>query len=321
MVKTRSQTMQEEEDEIPTKYFKAEDGDLEKNEEEDLQKVLKESLDEMLANQGPSTSGTSAQDVAVKKEPTSLKKLFHSLKSQGFSLPRFHKSLEKVVQVVESDQVDGSMMVLLYLHHHNPDSQKFAENVFTDKEVLDIIRDNFVVWAADLSNEEENERVEEEVECVLGLHVVELLRQYQVENYPLLMVVMMLEGEDQVMKVFTGVKDIPTLCQELTETILTCKSIREEQEGVEKTDMTATTSAPVLIELQVGPCLHSVQFSPQQQLQDLLQYVACRTGLQVGQFSLTSGPGTDLTRLWDTITLQQVGMQGGTRVRLRIVRK
>ena len=54
MVKTRSQSMREEDNEIPTKYSKADDGDLDKD-EEDLQKVLKEPLDEMLPNKALQT--------------------------------------------------------------------------------------------------------------------------------------------------------------------------------------------------------------------------------------------------------------------------
>jgi hypothetical protein len=327
MVKTRSQTKLEENEQVPAKHFK--DGD------NDLAKALKESMDEMLAKQPPSTSDTVDPNVTKPKtEPVSLKTLFHSLKSEGFPLPRFYKTLRKVVELVESDDVDGSRMMLLYLHHHNPDSQKFVENVLTDKGVVDIITNHFVLWAADFSKEEDRAKVEEEVEEQLSIEVVELLRQYQVENYPLMMVVMLLEGQHQVMKVFTGVKNIPTLYQGLTETIFTFKSmLEEEHEGVENEDVameeddvnepndTTPPPIPVLVQLQVGPCIHPVQFSPLQHLQDLLQYVACKTGLRVGQFSLTSAPGTDLTLIWNTITLQQVGMQGGTRVRLRIARK
>ena len=80
-------------------------------------------------------------------------------------------------------------------------------------------------------------------------------------------------------------------------------------------------SNPVLVELHVGPCIHTAQFYPHQQLQDLLQYAADRTWLKIGEFSLASAPGTDLTLLWDSFTLQQVGMQGGRRVKLRIDRK
>ena len=110
------------------------------------------------------------------------------------------------------------------------------------------------------------------------------------------------------MKVFSRVKDIATLYQCLNETIITFNSMmkeqdweegqqveeeQEEEKMPEKTKALQATEkhlAPVLIELQVGPCLHPVQFSPNQQLQDLLQYVASQTGLQVGQFSLVSSP-------------------------------
>ena len=34
---------------------------------------------------------------------------------------------------------------------------------------------------------------------------------------------------------------------------------------------------PVLVELHVGPCIHTAQFYPHQQLQDILQYAADRT--------------------------------------------
>jgi hypothetical protein len=44
-------------------------------------------------------------------------------------------------------------------------------------------------------------------------------------------------------------------------------------------------------------------------------------GLDIGQFSLSSLTGTDLTLLWDILTLQQVGMEGGTRAKLIITRK
>ena len=75
----------------------------------------------------------------------------------------------------------------------------------------------------------------------------------------------------------------------------------------------------VLVELQVGPCVHPAQFQPHQQLHDLLQYVADRTDLKIGELSLGSALGTDLTLLWD-ITLQQVVIQGERKVKLRIAR-
>ena len=41
--------------------------------------------------------------------------------------------------------------------------------------------------------------------------VVDLLRQFQVDNIPFLMLVAIVEGQHQVMKVFSGVKDIANL--------------------------------------------------------------------------------------------------------------
>ena len=145
--------------------------------------------------------------------------------------------------------------------------------------------------------------------------MVDLIRQYQVEDFPLLMVVMLLDGQHQFMKVFFGVQDIPTLCHGLGETIFTLKSVMQEEEGVDDEDVVVDKDAtpsptPVTVRLQVGPCIHTAEFNPLQKLEDLFQYVACRIGLDIGHFSLSSAPGTDLTILWDTLTLQQVGMEG-----------
>ena len=331
MVKTRSNGRLEEEsnnEETLAKYSKTK--------EENLDMTLVDAVDAILAKQTSSSSGTCAQE-RIESVPFQI--LYHSLKSQGFHLPKIYKSLRVVLEIVERDDVEGTRMMILYIHHHNQDSQEFVENVFTDKGVVDILTDNFVIWVADVSKEEGERIVEKKLEEELSMEMVELLRQYQVDNFPLLMVVAIVEGQHQVMKVFSGVKDIATLYQGLTETIITFNSMmkekdweegqQEEEEQMEekmpvKTKPLKTTEkhlAPVLIELQVGPCLHPVQFSPQQQLHDLLQYVASQTGLHVGQFSLVSAPGTDLTKLWDNITLQQVGMKEGTRARLRIVKK
>jgi hypothetical protein len=110
--------------------------------------------------------------------------------------------------------------------------------------------------------------VEEEVKGELSKEVVDLIRQYQLEDYPLLMVVMLLDGQHQVMKVFSGVQDIPTLCQGLGETIFTLRSVMQEgeEEGVDVVvEEDATPSpTPVTIQLQVGPCIHTAQFSPLQ---------------------------------------------------------
>ena len=100
----------------------------------------------------------------------------------------------------------------------------------------------------------------------------------------------------------------------------------EEEEGVDDEDVVVEEDAtpsttPVTVQLQVEPCIHTAQFKPLHNLQDLLQYVASRIGLKIGQFSLSSLPGTDLTILWDTLTLQQVGMEGGTMVKIKIARK
>ena len=143
--------------------------------------------------------------------------------------------------------------------------------------------------------------------------MVDLIRQYQVEDFPLLMVVMLLDGQHQFMKVFFGVQDIPTLCHGLGETIFTLRM--QEEEGVDDEDVVVDKDAtpsptPVTVRLQVGPCIHTAEFNPLQKLEDLFQYVACRIGLDIGHFSLSSAPGTDLTILWDTLTLQQVGMEG-----------
>ena len=127
------------------------------------------------------------------------------------------------------------------------------------------------------------------------------------------------------MKVFTGVKNMSTLHQELTETIFTHRSMMEEVlEDVGDEDVLVEEAGHqptlVLVELQVGPCVHPAQFQPHQQLHDLLQYVADRTDLKIGELSLGSALGTDLTLLWDSFTLQQVGMQGERKVKLRIAR-
>ena len=80
---------------------------------------------------------------------------------------------------------------------------------------------------------------------------------------------------------------------------------------------------PVRIQLQVGPFVHLAEFRPEQQLRDLLQYVVENTGLDIGQFSLSSFPGTDLTVLsdMDSLTLDMVGMKGGRKITLNIAKK
>ena len=284
MMKTRSQRKLEDDEETVAKHSKTD--------EDDLAKALKESLDDVLAKQPPSTSNTDESSDDTKTNPVSFTTIFQTMKCQGISLPKFYKTLRKVAELVESDDVGGSKMMMLYLHNHNPDSKHFMENVFTDQKIVDIIRNHFVIWAGDVSREDDRAMVEEEVEGELSKEVVDLIRQYQVEDYPLLMVVMLLDGQHQVMRVFSGVQDIPTLYQGLRETIFTLRSVMEDvkEEGVDDEDVVeedATPSpTPVIIQLQVGPCIHTAQFNPLQKLEDLFQYVAFRIGLEIGQFSL-----------------------------------
>ena len=196
-----------------------------------------------------------------------------------------------------------------------------------------------MLWAADMSEEEDKAILEKEIEEELSIDVVELLRQYQMEQFPLLLVVSLLDGKHQVLKVFSGVKDVETLYQELTESILIHKELRAElEEGDDDTDVVLEgfpavaveedvtfpcQQQPVLVKLLVGQFVHLAEFSTEMKLRDLLQYVATNTGLKIGQFSLSSFPGTDLTLLWDwdNFTLDMVGMKGGRTTTLRIERK
>jgi len=311
-----------EEFESPNKYLKEADDD-------DLMKALAESLAIPNVESAPTT------DKPVQDSP-SFTTLISYLKVQGFSLPRFYKDLNKVLELVESDEVAGTRMVMVYFYHNNTDSQKFVENVFIDKSFVEIVNRNFIVWAADMSKEEDKLMVENQLEWELSREVVDMMKQYEVEQFPLIMIVMLLEGSHQVMKVFSGVGNVDILCQGLSESVQTYKNIVQEtydaQEvteelKVDKVEQVKTKSiqdnlpVPVHVELQVGPCLHPVQLSPDQQLVDLLQYVSRQTGLEVGKFSLWSYPGTDLTSAMDTLTLHQLGLKGGARVRLRIAKK
>jgi len=304
-----------EEFETPQKYFK-------EAEKDDLRRALADSLE-----------ADSINELSVSP---SFNTVVNYLRAQGFSLPRFYKDLHKVLEMMESDEVAGTRMMLVYFYHNNPNSQKFLENVLIDKRFVEIVKRNFLVWTADMSQEEDKVLVEEQLEWELSKDVVDLVKQYEVEQFPLLMVVMLLQGEHRVMKLFSGVGNVITLCQGLSESVTTYRSIVQENddqevtetaEKLEKVDHVTPKSyqdnptTPVLVELQVGPCLHPVQFFPKQQLVDLLQYVSRQTGLEVGKFSLSSYPGTDLTLAWDTLTFNQLGLKGGARVRLRIGKK
>ena len=327
MVRTRNQLKIEENEEIEmvAKYIKT---DEEIIEDEAMEVSFDHSLLKLPA---PSSSNLPY----FKTDSIPLKSLLNSLKSNGMSLPRILKRLRKVVELVESDDMEGSVMMMIYLHNSNYDSEHFVNHVFINQGFLEIVRKHFVLWAADMSMAEDKIMVEKEIEENLSMDVVELLRQYQKDQFPLLMVVSWLNGKHQVLNVFTGVKDVKTLNQELSESFLIHKELMaEEEEGEEKTDVggspTVEDSAipplsqkPVLVQLQVGQFVHLAEFRAEQTVRDLLKYVAANTGLKIGQFSLSSLPGTDLTLLWNcgSFTLDMIGMKGGRRTTLRINKK
>ena len=327
MVRTRNQLRIEENEEIEmvAKYIKTDEEIIEAE-------AMEVSFDLSLSKLSPSSSNLPY----YKTDSIPLKSLLNSLKSNGMPLPRILKRLRNVVELVESDDMEGSVMMMIYLHNTNYDSEHFVKHVFIDQGFLEIVRKHFVLWTADMSMAEDKIMLEKEIEENLSMDVVELLRQYQKDQFPLLMVVSWLNGKHQVLKVFTGVKDVKTLNQELAESILIHKElmVEQEDEGEEKTDVggspTVEDSAtfplsqkPVLVQLQVGQFVHLAEFRAEQTVRDLLQYVAANTGLKIGQFSLSSLPGTDLTLLWNcsSFTLDMIGMKGGMRTTLRINKK
>ena len=320
MVRTRNQLKLEEDEEIElvvvvSKYRKTDD---------EHEKALDESLAKSLAEIPPSTSKVSvANDNNTDSVP--LLSLLKSLHLHGLSLPRIVKRLRKAVELVESDDVDGSLMMMIYLHNTNFDSEHFVDYVFTDPTFLEIARNHFILWAADMSKENEKAKIEDEIENELSIDVVELVRQYQRDHYPLILMVSLLNGQPQVLKLFTGVRDRDTLYQELKETLVTHRNLMAEQEESHSdgSEQLPLHQEPVRIQLQVGPFVHLAEFRPEQQLRDLLQYVAENTGLEIGQFSLSSFPGTDLTVLsdMDSLTLDMVGMKGGRKTTLNIAKK
>jgi len=335
MVRTRNQLRIEENEEIEmvSKFIKIE------NEEVIEAEVVKDPIADSSLKNLPSTSKFPATETTYSKIdpiPFPLKPLLDLLKINGFSLPRITKRLRNAVELVESDDVEGSVMIMIYLHNTNHDSKDFVEYVFTEPRFLDIVRNHFVLWAADMSEEEDKAILEKEIEEELSIDVVELLRQYEMEQFPLLLVVSLLDGKHQVLKVFSGVKDVETLYQELTESIFIHKELRAElEEGDDDTDVVLEgfpavaveedvtfpcQQQPVVVKLLVNQFVHLAEFSTEMKLRDLLQYVATNTGLKIGQFSLSSFPGTDLTLLWDwdNFTLDMVGMKGGRKTTLRI---
>jgi len=334
MVKTRNQLRIEENEEMEmvSKFIKIENGKV-----IEATEAVKESIADSFLTIPPSTSNLPTEAKYSKIDPIPLKHLLNSLKGNGFSLPRIVKRLKNALELVESDDVDGSVMIMIYLHNTNHDSKNFVEHVFTDPKFLEIVRKYFVLWTADMSKEENEAMLEKEIEEELSIDVVELLRHYQTEQFPLLLVVSLLNGKHQVLKVFSGVKDVKTLHQELKESISIHKELMAElKEGEDDTDVVVESfhaaeeivtfpqlQKTVLVQLQVGQFVHLAEFSPEQMIRDLLQYVVTKTGLQIGQFSLSSFPGTDLTLLWDWegFTLDMVGMKGGRKTTLRIERK
>ena len=326
MVRTRNQLRIEENEEIDmvAKYIKTDEEIIEAE-------AMEVSFDLSLSKLSPSSSNLPY----YKTDSIPLKSLLNSLKSNGMPLPRILKRLSNVVELVESDDMEGSVMMMIYLHNTNYDSEHFVKHVFIDQGFLEIVRKHFALWTADMSMAEDKIMLEKEIEENLSMDVVELLRQYQKDQFPLLMVVSWLNGKHQVLKVFTGVKDVKTLNQELAESILIHKELMvEQEEGEEKNDVegspTVEDSAtlplsqkPVLVQLQVGQFVHLAEFRAEQTVRDLLKYVAANTGLKIGQFSLSSLPGTDLTLLWNcgSFTLDMIGMKGGRRTTLRINKK
>jgi len=302
--------------------------------ETDLEVIEAEAIKESFAD-SLSTLNLPTKAEYSKTDPIPLKFLLSSLKRNGLSLPRIQKRLRNVIELVESDDVEGSVMMMIYLHNTNYDSKLFVEHVFPDPRFLEIVRKHYAIWAAYMSMLEDKAMLEKEIEEDLSMDVVELLKQYQKDQFPLLLVVSLLNGKHQVLKVFTGVRDVETLHQELTESILIHKELMAElNEGEDDTDVEGflavvdNATIPyqqkhVLVQLQVGQFVHLAEFKPEQTVRDLLQYVATNTGLKINQFSLSSFPGTDLTLLrdWDNFTLDMVGMKGGRKTTLRIERK
>jgi hypothetical protein len=91
MMKTRSQRKMEEDKETAATYSKIE--------EDDLAKALKESLDDVLAKQPPSTSKADETSV-TKTDPVavSFTTIIKTMKCQVFSLPICYKTMRKVAE-------------------------------------------------------------------------------------------------------------------------------------------------------------------------------------------------------------------------------
>ena len=234
MVRTRNQLRIEENEEIDmvAKYIKTDEEIIEAE-------AMEVSFDLSLSKLSPSSSNLPY----YKTDSIPLKSLLNSLKSNGMPLPRILKRLRNVVELVESDDMEGSVMMMIYLHNTNYDSEHFVKHVFIDQGFLEIVRKHFALWTADMSMAEDKIMLEKEIEENLSMDVVELLRQYQKDQFPLLMVVSWLNGKHQVLKVFTGVKDVKTLNQELAESILIHKELMaEEEEGEEETDVGASST-------------------------------------------------------------------------------